>query len=104
MDRIEAELQAIRDKWEDECRKRKDAVLDDPTELFQALQPVGMTVAGDENRIYELLGEMTRQGMDIQPNQPVGLMRASQIIDNVIEISNLIESAVEDYIEEDHGE
>lgn len=106
MDRIEAELQAIRDKWEDECRKRKEEVLDDPTELFQALQHSGEEDSDRLRAVYRFLGDLTRQGIDLFRPSSIHAANelAEQTIETVKDLSELIESAVEDYIEKDHGE
>lgn len=116
MDRIEAELQAIVEAREREAAERKDEVLGSPVELFQALTPQGMTISKPEEiKLYELLGLLTQKLNSIETLNPrlfgspanYLLMMAADwadMLETAGELSELIETAVEEYIEEDHGE
>lgn len=101
MDKIEADLDARRVIFETAQEEHISEVIDSPVELFQALQPQGMTVSKpDEKKLYYLLGLLALQGINgFDFGEPDAI---NQTLDTVEELSELIYSAVEDYVEVDH--
>lgn len=97
MNKLEADLDAKREESEARLAKRKAQVIADPVELFQALAPTGMSLNSEEKKFYSLLGWLAKQGLD---TNRLEYCEMEHIADIVKELSEYIENAVEDYLEE----
>lgn len=101
--RAEAELDAKHEADEKRIKEERDEMIAEPSSLYVALAPWThngkIFMDAEVLNLYDLIGQLCAQGATLD-SYPVEPLLNEQILETVDELSKLVETMVEDYLNE----